>query len=66
MRTIGTYLPAIICGAMMLVICIPMLLRRKNHETEDVGAARQEVADLREEISRLKAKQEDNSEALDG
>lgn len=68
MRSIVAYLPALACGAMMLLICVPMLLGRKHNQARDDGASRHEVAELREEISRLKAERAltDRSEALDG
>lgn len=64
----AAYLPALACGAMMLLVCVPMLLGRKHNHASDESASQQEVAELREEISRLKAKQTpvDRSEALDG
>jgi len=53
---------------MMLLICVPMLLGRRHDQSADQGASRQEVAELREEISRLKADRalDDKTEALDG
>lgn len=68
MRTLVAYLPALACGAMMLLICVPMLLGRRHDQSADQGASRQEVAELREEISRLKADRalDDRTEALDG
>ena len=68
MRTLVAYLPALVCGAMMLLICVPMLLGRRHDQSADQGASRQEVAELREEISRLKADRalDDRTEALDG
>ncbi len=51
---------------MMLFICVPMLLGRKHNQSSDQGASQQEVAELREEISRLKAARalEDRNESL--
>lgn len=68
MRTLVTYLPALACGAMMLFICVPMLLGRKHNREGQPSASQQEVAELRDEISRLKAERalEDKVEALDG
>ena len=68
MRTLVVYLPALACGAMMLLICVPMLLGRRHDQSADQSASRQEVAELREEISRLKADRalDDRTEALDG
>ncbi len=67
MRSLIAYLPALACGVMMLLICVPMLLGRK-HGQSDQGASKQEVAELRDELSRLKAQRvlEDKTEALDG
>nr|MBA2599467.1 hypothetical protein [Actinomycetota bacterium] len=66
MRSLVPYLPALACGAMMLFICVPMLLGRKHNQSSDQGASQQEVAELREEISRLKAARalEDRNESL--
>ena len=68
MRSIATYLPALACGAMLLLVCVPMLLGRKHHHANDESASQQEVAELREEISRLKAEWAltDRSEAPGG
>lgn len=68
MRSLVAYLPAIACGAMMLLICVPMLLGRKHNNTPDQAASQEEVAELREEISRLKAERalEDKSGAMNG
>lgn len=54
MRSIAAYLPALACGAMMLLVCVPMLLGRKRHEDDDTDAS-QGIAELREEIERLKS-----------
>jgi hypothetical protein len=64
-----SYLPALACGAMMLLICIPMMRNmHKGHGDSGATDTRQEVAELREEMARLKAERalEDNREALDG
>ena len=56
MRTVLTYLPAIACGVMMLVICVPMM--RNMHKGGDDSAdndTQKEIAELREEIQRLKS-----------
>ncbi|MGI8706864.1 MAG: hypothetical protein ACR2LG_01470 [Actinomycetota bacterium] len=68
MRLLVAYLPALACGAMMLLICVPMLLGRKHNQSSDQGVSQQEVADLREELSRLKAERalDDKTEALNG
>ena len=68
MRSLAGYLPAIACGAMMLLICVPMLLGRKHHHGADAGASREEVAELRDEIARLKSERsrEETSEVVNG
>ncbi|MBA2427634.1 MAG: hypothetical protein H0V60_11220 [Actinobacteria bacterium] len=68
MRSLAVYLPALACGAMMLLICVPMLLGRKHKQPTGKGVSQQDVAELREEIARLKAERalEDKSGALDG
>lgn len=68
MRSLVAYLPAIACGAMMLLICVPMLFGRKHDRSADEGPSQQEVAELSEEISRLKAERalEDKSEVRNG
>ena len=68
MRSLVAYLPAIACGAMMLLICVPMLLGRKHNNAPEPAASQEEVAELREEISRLKAERalEEKSGAMNG
>lgn len=68
MRTIATYLPAIACGAMMLLICIPMMRNMNKTHGSDDSEARREIGELREEVARLKAErvQDDKAEALNG
>ncbi len=68
MRSLAVYLPALACGAMMLLICVPMLLGRNHNQPTDQGVSQQDVGELREEIARLKAERalEDKSGALDG
>jgi hypothetical protein len=68
LRSIAAYLPAIACGVMMLLICVPMLVGRKRNQTNNQSASQEEVAELREEIARLKAQRtlEKESESLDG
>jgi hypothetical protein len=67
MRSLVVYLPALACGAMLLLICVPMLLGRKNHSGNQ-GASEQEIAQLREEIARLKSERalDDKAQAYDG
>lgn len=61
-----TALPALACGAILL-ICVPMMMGRSQDQS-DQGATKQEVAELRDELSRLKAQQalDDRTEVLDG
>ena len=68
MRTIATYLPAIACGAMMLLICIPMMKSMHKRNDSEAAASSQEIAELREEIARLKAERAlaDTKESVDG
>ncbi len=68
MRTLVTYLPALVCGAMVLLMCVPMLLRRQRHQSNDQNVSPKEIAELREEIRHLKAERalEDKSEMVDG
>lgn len=49
MKTLIFYLPAIACLAIVLIICLPMLLKHGKHETDS------EVAELKEEVARLRA-----------
>ncbi|MGH2825993.1 MAG: hypothetical protein ACRDKF_03370 [Actinomycetota bacterium] len=67
MESVVAYLPALACVAMMLLICVPMLLGRKHNQASDESASQQEVAQLREEVSRLRSEREstDRSEKLD-
>ncbi len=65
MRTIAAYLPAIACGGMMLLVCVPMMLSHKRHTANDQNASPQDIRELREEIAFLKAERalEGKSEA---
>lgn len=58
METLISYLPALACGAMMLLICIPMMrnMHKEHYDSTDADT-RQEIAELREEIARLRAEQ---------
>ena len=59
MQAILSYLPAIACGAMVLFICIPMMRNmHKGDKSSDDSAARDEIAELREEIARLRAERD--------
>lgn len=49
MKALLVYLPSIACLAMVAIICLPMLLKHGKHETDP------EVAQLKEEVVRLKA-----------
>lgn len=68
METLFIYLPAIACGAMMLLICIPMMKSMHKGGRSDDAASREEVAELREEIARLKAERAlaHTEETIDG
>lgn len=69
MGTLFGYVPALLCGAMMLLVCIPMMRSmHKGHGESDEVKGREEIAELREEIARLKAGRalEDESETIDG
>jgi hypothetical protein len=56
LETLISYLPALVCGAMMLLICIPMMrnMRRGQGDATDADT-HQEIAELREEMARLRA-----------
>ncbi len=63
MKALFVYLPAFACLAMAVFICLPMLLKRGKHEPNP------EIAELREEVTRLKAKvalRDDEVAASDG
>lgn len=49
MKTLLIYSPSIACLAMALIICLPMLMKHGKHEPNS------EVAQLKEEIARLRA-----------
>lgn len=58
MRTLLAYLPGLFCLAMVLLVCGPMLLRRargQGGEQAAPAATTQEVAELKEEVARLRA-----------
>ena len=67
METLLAYLPAFACGAMMLLICIPMMRKMHKGDSGD-SATSEEVAELREELARLKAERtpSDTRETIDG
>ncbi|MGH2811928.1 MAG: hypothetical protein ACRDI1_04360 [Actinomycetota bacterium] len=49
------WLPLIGCAAMMLLVCIPMMRNMHRGDGGDGAASGREVAELREEIARLRA-----------
>lgn len=53
MRWLLPALPALACAGMMLMMCVPMLLKRRHGSGGD--ASKEDVAALREEIAQLKA-----------
>lgn len=55
LRSLAVYLPALACGAMLLLVCVPMLLSRKQTQSSEQNAQQREIEELRQEISRLKA-----------
>ena len=68
MEWLWAALPAVACGAMMLLICVPMMRNmHKGGETPDDAGTHGEIAELRDEIARLKAERVDQKgEALNG
>lgn len=61
-------LPALACGAMMLLICVPMMMGRKTNDSdraraEDLKALREELAALRAEGASPKATDHDGSDS---
>lgn len=65
MRTVLTYLPALACGAMM-VVCVRMMAR--SHGAMDADQKTEEIAELRDEVARLRAERElaNEKEPVDG
>lgn len=65
MRTLITLLPAVACGAMMLV-CARMMFGR-NGQTHDDPQGR-DIAELRDELARLRAEHalQNREEKIDG
>lgn len=57
METLLLYLPALACAGMMLAICLPMMRRMSGGRCDDnaTSVSKEEVAELREEVSRLRA-----------
>ncbi len=67
MRSLIVYLPALACGVLMLLICVPMMLGRKHGDGHDDGyATQQDIEDLREEIARSNSQRVRGSGSLDG
>ena len=66
MRWLVTALPALACLGMMLAMCIPMMRSRDKGHSD--GASSSEMAELREEIARLKAERalDEERETADG
>jgi hypothetical protein len=63
METLIFYLPAIACGAMMLLICIPMMRNMHKGQDDSTDAdTRQEIAELHEKIARLRAEKDLDSD----
>ena len=58
MDTLIAFLPAVACGALML-FCMRGMSMGSKHETQQGQdqASKQEIAELREEIARLRAEQ---------
>lgn len=53
MEWLWTALPALACGSMMLLICVPMMMGRK-HGNSDSTVSKEEVSQLRDEIAQLR------------
>ena len=68
MDTLLLYLPALACVGMMLLICVPMMRNmHKDHRDSEDTATREEFAELREEVARLKAERAlQEKEPVDG
>jgi hypothetical protein len=50
------WLPLIACAAIMLVVCIPMMKGKHKRDDGDMDSeTQQQIAELREEIARLRA-----------
>ncbi len=54
MEWLWAAVPALACGAMMLVMFVPMFMNRKGNNGPE-AASKEDVAALREEIARLRA-----------
>ncbi|MGI8426735.1 MAG: hypothetical protein ACR2M4_09120 [Actinomycetota bacterium] len=71
MRNFLSYLPLVGCLAMVLFMCGPMMFRRNKHslsaEEQATTSSSNEIAELREEVSLLKAQialKDDSAEKL--
>lgn len=53
-------LPALACGAMMLLICVPMMMGRK-HGHDDSTVSKEEVSALREELAQLRGQRQSDA-----
>ncbi|MDQ3954785.1 MAG: hypothetical protein M3285_04465 [Actinomycetota bacterium] len=63
------YVPALACAAMMLVVCIPMMHKISRDHDEHGAASSEEIAELREEVARLRVQRAPESkpkETADG
>lgn len=66
MEWLWAAVPALACGAMMLVMFVPMLRNRKGTNSAE-AASKEDVAALREEIVRLRAARAlENREGISG
>ncbi len=65
MEWLWAALPALACGAMMLLICVPMMMGHKHNKDsdsatpEDLKALREELADLKGDDASPKATDHD-------
>ncbi|MGH2753032.1 MAG: hypothetical protein ACRDLB_01235 [Actinomycetota bacterium] len=62
MEWLWAALPALACGAMMLLICVPMMMGRK-HGHDDSSVSKEEVSALREELAQLRAQEQTDAGA---
>ncbi|MDP9069200.1 MAG: hypothetical protein M3N53_12760 [Actinomycetota bacterium] len=56
MEWLWAAVPALACGAMMVVMFVPMFMNRKANNTGD-AVSKEDVAALRVEVARLRAAQ---------
>ena len=67
MDTLLSYLPVLACVGMMLLICVPMMRHmRKGHDESKDTAMHEEIAELRDEVARLKAERALPENRIDG